>query len=461
MSGLGQSLGAALGQFAFGSNTREKELKGALDGARAFSYDAAGKKSLAEQLKAEAERRMLEQQEAARSPDAMLRNAITQYSIPEDDMPAVEQYRKTGQLGGRFAPSIDGMGPVTPQPEWAKNLPALGRTLANTQRALTLGDKSVENVAKADLIGRESSIGDDIIAGRLDPLKVSQSQFALKGTAPFKFEEFGTGNQITGKLDETTGAATRFGEKRKAETKAQQANAVQSYAAAGASNASAAKTRQEREQGASSGQTQIVTDSNGNVTLVNKVTGLARPATYADGKTVGAKVGAGAAGTEGERNASGYADRMTAAERLIQTVGTASPKAQKPGFVEQATGGVGMIANTARSEERQQYRQAQEDWVRAKLRKESGAAIPNDEMEREITVYFPQISDGPKVIKQKVDARKVAEGAMRQAAGRAQSSLPPQAEGGSPPQIKNDAEYSALPSGTEFVAPDGSRRRKP
>lgn len=240
MSGLGQSLGAALGQFAFGGGgSDEARSKGRIDGARAFAYEASGNRSLAEQLKAEAEARLLKGQEDARSPEALLRNAITQYAIPEDDIPAVEQFRKTGQLGGRYAPSIDGMGPVTPQPEWAKNLPALSRTLANTQRALTLGDKSVENVAKADLIGRESAIGDDIIAGRVDPLKVSQSQFALKGTAPFNFNEYGTGNNLTGKLDETTGAATRFGAKREAETKAQQANAVQSYAAAGASNASA------------------------------------------------------------------------------------------------------------------------------------------------------------------------------------------------------------------------------
>ena len=29
------------------------------------------------------------------------------------------------------------------------------------------------------------------------------------------------------------------------------------------------------------------------------------------------------------------------------------------------------------------------------------------------------------------------------------------------PRIKDDASYNALPSGAEFIAPDGSRRRKP
>ena len=249
MSGLGQSLGAALGQFAFGANSGDSRMKGRLDGIKAGLMDAQTSETLAQQLKVEAERRMLEQQEQARTPEALLRNAITQYAIPEDDTQAVEQFRKTGQLGGRYAPAADGMGPVTPQPEWAKNLPALSRTLANTQRALTLGDKSVKSVAEADLIGRESAIGDDIIAGRVDPLKVSQSQFALKGSAPFSFQEYGTGNNLTGALNEETGAAARFGQKRIAETKAEQARAAASYASASSSNASAAKTNEERKQG--------------------------------------------------------------------------------------------------------------------------------------------------------------------------------------------------------------------
>ncbi len=133
----------------------------------------------------------------------------------------------------------------------------------------------------------------------------------------------------------------------------------------------------------------------------------------------GPKQGAAGAGTEGERNASGYASRMLEAEKLIGKAVSKDPDAQKPGLIEQSMGGVGMIANSSRSPVRQEYRQAQEDWVRAKLRKESGAAIPNDEMEREITVYFPQIGDKAGVIAQKAEARKVASAAMKQAAGRA------------------------------------------
>lgn len=440
MNGLGQSLGAALGQFAFGGNTRQSGMKGMLDGYKAADHEAQAKRSLAEALKAEAETRLLTGQEESRRPENVFRSAATSIGVPLDDIPAVEQYRQTGQLGGRYAPSIDGMGPTAPQPEWARNLPAMLRSLSTTERALALGDKSVENAAKADAIGRESSLGDEIIAGRVDPLKVSQSQFALKGTAPFAFNEYGTGSNLTGTLDDKTGPAVRFGEKRVAETKAQQANARQSDAAASASRASADKTRQEIELGGRSGNVQIVTDANGNVTLVDKVTGLARPATYADGKTVGAKVKEAGGGTEGEKTAAGYADRMTAAEKIIGQVASASPKAQKPGLIEQATGGTGLTANLSRDEDRQQYRQAQEDWVRAKLRKESGAVIADAEMEREISVYFPQIGDGPKVVKQKADARKVAEEAMRKAAGRAASPVAPRQDGGLSPAEQKELE---------------------
>ena len=55
---------------------------------------------------------------------------------------------------------------------------------------------------------------------------------------------------------------------------------------------------------------------------------------------------------------------------------------------------------------------------RAKLRKESGAVIADEEMDREIRVYFPQLGDSTAVISQKRDSRKVAQDAMIRSAGR-------------------------------------------
>lgn len=71
------------------------------------------------------------------------------------------------------------------------------------------------------------------------------------------------------------------------------------------------------------------------------------------------------------------------------------------------------FANYIESAGRQQYRQAQENWVTANLRAESGAVIGVDEMEKEIQKYFPQTNDKPQTIAQKADARKSAELAMQ------------------------------------------------
>lgn len=70
-------------------------------------------------------------------------------------------------------------------------------------------------------------------------------------------------------------------------------------------------------------------------------------------------------------------------------------------FTEHAADSLGTLGNYMKSPEGQQFRAAQEDWVRAKLRKESGAVIADEEMEREIRVYFPQPGDGPEVQFQK------------------------------------------------------------
>lgn len=121
--------------------------------------------------------------------------------------------------------------------------------------------------------------------------------------------------------------------------------------------------------------------------------------------------------TDTERVAAGYATRMEEAEKEMATV----QSGQTPGYLESAAAalpGVGkMAANFARDKDRQVYRQSQEDWVRAKLRKESGAVIADEEMDREIRVYFPQIGDTQEAIERKARARQTAIEAMKQASG--------------------------------------------
>jgi hypothetical protein len=116
--------------------------------------------------------------------------------------------------------------------------------------------------------------------------------------------------------------------------------------------------------------------------------------------------------TEGMRNNAMYAQRMTAAEKLLE-----GNNAQKPTLPELGLGFSETAANAARSPERRQALQAQRDWVRAKLRKESGAAIGEGEMQKEIETYFPQLNDDAGTIEQKRLAREQATQGLIQSSG--------------------------------------------
>ncbi|GEM_PF-1537134 len=120
--------------------------------------------------------------------------------------------------------------------------------------------------------------------------------------------------------------------------------------------------------------------------------------------------------SEGERNASGFFSRMVESNKEMQRLEAAGydPTNRRDYYMAG-----GEILNPLATDEGQQYRQAQNNWVRANLRKESGAAIGKDEMEQERRTYFPIPGDSPGVIEQKARARQVTERAMRSAAGSA------------------------------------------
>jgi hypothetical protein len=130
--------------------------------------------------------------------------------------------------------------------------------------------------------------------------------------------------------------------------------------------------------------------------------------------------GAAASGkpTEAEQNASGFAQRMERVTGIIDAL----PVAAAPGMGSAIAGAIPLVGGVAQrgvqSEQTQQFQQAANDWIRAKLRKESGAAIGKDEMESEYRTYFPQVGDGPAVIAQKADARRIATEAMKTSAGK-------------------------------------------
>lgn len=124
---------------------------------------------------------------------------------------------------------------------------------------------------------------------------------------------------------------------------------------------------------------------------------------------------------EGEKNAAGFYERMRAASAELS-------KIEQSGYDptnlrDFATAGT-TLGNYATSDLGQRYYQAKMNWVRANLRKESGAAIGIDEAKQEIRNYFPVPGDTPETIKQKARNRAVTEDAMLKAAGRAAPQTP-------------------------------------
>lgn len=75
--------------------------------------------------------------------------------------------------------------------------------------------------------------------------------------------------------------------------------------------------------------------------------------------------------------------------------------------------------NLLQSKEGQAYRQAQRAFTEARLRKESGAAIPAAEYENDSKTYFAQPGDDPATIEQKRKAREVVLEGLRIGAGKA------------------------------------------
>jgi len=124
--------------------------------------------------------------------------------------------------------------------------------------------------------------------------------------------------------------------------------------------------------------------------------------------------------TEGQLTASGFYDRMVNSQQIIEPLEQAG---QYPMYGAAVAGAVPFVGDITKrlvmSPDQQKYQQAADDWIRAKLRKESGAVIGEDEMRQEYETYFPQPGDSKEVIEQKRKAREIATKAMATSAGTA------------------------------------------
>jgi hypothetical protein len=145
--------------------------------------------------------------------------------------------------------------------------------------------------------------------------------------------------------------------------------------------------------------------------------GVAMPVMGAGGQQL--KGVSGGKPTEGETNAAGFAQRMELAQSIFQRL----PAGSQPGVgtrMAEAVPFVGgaLARGVVQSSDTQMYDQAAQDWIRAKLRKESGAAIGVDEARQEYATYFPMVGDSAEKIAQKAEARRVVTEGMKKAAGK-------------------------------------------
>lgn len=160
-----------------------------------------------------------------------------------------------------------------------------------------------------------------------------------------------------------------------------------------------------------------VVDTEQGKMYVPKVPGQAAiPVLGPDGKPVKSAAGANKP-TDGQSNAAGFAQRMELATSIIDSLPAGSQAGVGTRTAEMVPLFGGVLSRSIQSPETQKYEQAAQDWVRAKLRKESGAVIGEQEARDEYATYFPMVGDTPEKIAQKAEARRVATLAMKKAAG--------------------------------------------
>ncbi len=113
-----------------------------------------------------------------------------------------------------------------------------------------------------------------------------------------------------------------------------------------------------------------------------------------------------------QTKAAGFASRLASVNKGLDEIFESGFDVSSPGGIKDVLVS-GTWANYAASEEGQQYDQFKRDFVNAQLRRESGAAIAEQEFESANKQYFPTPGDSAKVIEQKKKARNAAFKNMR------------------------------------------------
>lgn len=196
-------------------------------------------------------------------------------------------------------------------------------------------------------------------------------------------------------------------------------------------NMTDARAREAAEQG----KTQIVTDDAGNISIVNKGTGVARPAVTAEGAPLKGK---DKALTEAQGKATGFSMRARESADLLNELEGSGTFGRVSGTKEgvrqsleripvvgtAAGNAVSGLLNPVTSGAQQKYEQAKRDFINAVLRVESGATITSDEFANADRQYFPKMGDSEAVIAQKRANRETAIKALTAQAGPGVKNIP-------------------------------------
>ena len=106
--------------------------------------------------------------------------------------------------------------------------------------------------------------------------------------------------------------------------------------------------------------------------------------------------------TEGQSKSAAFLIRALGSNKSYEGTGLGARNLITQGLQDAAPN---ITNSTINSESRQIANSAQDEFIAASLRQDSGAAIPEEEMERQRRIYFPMPGDGPDVIEQKKNAR--------------------------------------------------------
>lgn len=141
-----------------------------------------------------------------------------------------------------------------------------------------------------------------------------------------------------------------------------------------------------------------------------------------------------------ERQAAGFTVRSEKAEQDLNKALTdvdLSSFSGSAGFAKEL-----YSPNFLKSEKTQEYEQASRNFISAVLRKESGAAISDQEYTNESKKYIPQPGDSKEVIQQKAEARKLAIQNLKFDSGKAYDQYQEQFGDTAVPTIKSNIQKS-------------------